>query len=422
MGHINDKTTPNPWYWIPSLYLAEGIPYVMVMTVAGILFKRFGVSNTDIALYTSWWYLPWVIKPLWSPVVDLFKTKRWWITTMQFFIGIGLAGVALSLPGDDFFRYSLVFFWLLAFSSATHDTAADGFYMYGLTPRQQAYFVGIRSTFYRLALIIGQGLAVMLAGTLEKRLPLATAWSIAIGSLSILFFLFAIYHIFILPKPSDDKKAGQIRAFFQDFIDTFVSFFKKKHIGQALCFMLLFRLAESQLLKLASPFMLDSRTKGGLGLDTSEVGFIYGTIGIIALAAGGILGGIVTARKGLKYWLLGMTIAMNIPNLVYVYLAYAQPENLLLISSCVAVEQFGYGFGFTAYMLYLILFSAGEHKTAHYALCTGFMALGLMLPGMGSGYIQEHTSYLTFFLWVMFCTIPSFLLLHFIKIPENQPS
>lgn len=420
MRHRDKHTIPNPWYWIPSLYLAEGIPYVMVMTVAGILFKRFGISNTDIALYTSWWYLPWVIKPLWSPVVDLFKTKRWWITTMQFFIGIGLAGVALSLPGNDFFRYSLVFFWLLAFSSATHDTAADGFYMYGLHPRQQAYFVGIRTTFYRLALIIGQGLVVMLAGTLEKRLPLATAWSVAIGSLSILFFIFAVYHIFILPKPSDDRKAGQSQAFFQGFIDTFVSFFKKKHIGQALCFMLLFRLAESQLLKLASPFMLDSRTVGGLGLDTAEVGFIYGTVGIIALAAGGILGGIVTARKGLSYWLVWMTIAMNVPNLVYVYLAYVQPENLLLISSCVAVEQFGYGFGFTAYMLYLILFSAGEHKTAHYALCTGFMALGLMLPGMGSGYIQEHTGYLTFFLWVMLCTIPSFLLLYFVKIPENQ--
>lgn len=419
MGHSNAKNTPNPWYWIPSLYLAEGIPYIMVMTVAGILFKRFGISNTDIALYTSWWYLPWVIKPLWSPVVDLFKTKRWWITTMQFFIGIGLAGVALSLPGNDFFRYSLVFFWLLAFSSATHDTAADGFYMYGLNPRQQAYFVGIRSTFYRLALIIGQGLAVMLAGTLEKRLPLATAWSIAIGSLAVLFFFFAIYHLFILPKPSDDRQSGQSQALFKEFIDTFVSFFRKKHIGQALCFMLLFRLAESQLLKLASPFMLDSRTVGGLGLDTSEVGFIYGTIGIIALAGGGILGGIVTAHKGLGYWMLWMTIAMNIPNLVYVYLAYAQPENLLLISSCVAIEQFGYGFGFTAYMLYLILFSAGEHKTAHYALCTGFMALGLMLPGMGSGYIQEHTSYLTFFMWVMLCTIPSFLLLRFVKIPEN---
>lgn len=419
MGHSNAKNTPNPWYWIPSLYLAEGIPYIMVMTVAGILFKRFGISNTDIALYTSWWYLPWVIKPLWSPVVDLFKTKRWWITTMQFFIGIGLAGVALSLPGNDFFRYSLVFFWLLAFSSATHDTAADGFYMYGLNPRQQAYFVGIRSTFYRLALIIGQGLAVMLAGTLEKRLPLATAWSIAIGSLAVLFFFFAIYHLFILPKPSDDRQSGQSQALFKEFIDTFVSFFRKKHIGQALCFMLLFRLAESQLLKLASPFMLDSRTVGGLGLHTSEVGFIYGTIGIIALAGGGILGGIVTAHKGLGYWMLWMTIAMNIPNLVYVYLAYAQPENLLLISSCVAIEQFGYGFGFTAYMLYLILFSAGEHKTAHYALCTGFMALGLMLPGMGSGYIQEHTSYLTFFMWVMLCTIPSFLLLRFVKIPEN---
>lgn len=410
----------NPWYWISSLYLAEGIPYILVITVSAILYKRMEISNSELALYTSWLYLPWVIKPLWSPIVDLFKTKRWWITTMQLVIGTGLAGVALSLPGPDFFRYSLVFFWLLAFSSATHDIAADGFYMIGLPPKDQAYFIGIRNTFYRLALIVGQGGAVMLAGQLEKRMPVGYAWAIAIGSLSVLFVLFFIYHLFVLPHPTEDRSAASGKNIWQEFWDTFASFFRKDHIGIALAFMLLFRLAESQLLKLASPFMLDGREAGGLGLSTSVVGFIYGTVGVIALALGGITGGILIARYGLKRWIWWMTAAMNLPNLVYVWLAHAQPENILLISSCVAVEQFGYGLGFTAYTLFLILFSAGKYKTAHYAICTGFMALGMMLPGMISGYIQEAEGYPRFFLWVMLCTIPAFIVVRYLRIPEKE--
>ena len=418
MNKSSDKI--NPWYWISSLYLAEGIPYIVVITVSAILYKRMEISNSELALYTSWLYLPWVIKPLWSPIVDLFKTKRWWITTMQLVIGTGLAGVALSLPGPDFFRYSLVFFWLLAFSSATHDIAADGFYMIGLHPKDQAYFVGIRNTFYRLALIVGQGGAVMLAGQLEKQMPVAYAWAIAIGFLSVLFILFFIYHLFVLPRPTEDRSAASGKNIWQEFWDTFASFFRKDHIGIALAFMLLFRLAESQLLKLASPFMLDERAAGGLGLSTSVGGFIYGTVGVIALALGGITGGILIARNGLKRWIWWMPAAMNLPNLVYVWLAHAQPENILLISSCVAVEQFGYGLGFTAYTLFLILFSAGKYKTAHYAICTGFMALGMMLPGMISGYIQEAKGYPRFFLWVMLCTIPAFIVVRYLRIPEKE--
>lgn len=412
-------TIRNPWSWIPSLYLAEGIPYVIVMTVAVIMFKRLGISNTDIALYTSWLYLPWVIKPLWSPIVDLFKTKRWWITTMQFIVGVGLGGVALSLPGDNYFRYSLAFFWLLAFSSATHDIAADGFYMIGLHPKQQAYFVGIRNTFYRLATITGQGGVVMLAGYLEGQMPIARAWSITIGTLSVLFLVFFIYHSFILPRSADDVSAARGQNVFKEFLQTFVSFFKKDHAGIAIAFMLLFRLAESQLVKIAYPFLLDKREIGGLGLATSQVGFIYGTIGVISLTVGGIIGGILVARNGLKYWLWWMTIAMNLPNLVYVYMAFTQPESTFLISTCVAIEQFGYGFGFTAYMLYLIIFSTGIHKTAHYALCTGFMALGMMLPGMVSGWLADTVGYQMFFLWVIICTIPSFVVVKFLKIPDN---
>lgn len=605
----------NPWAWIPTLYFAEGIPYVVVMTVAVIMFKRLGISNTDIALYTSWLYLPWVIKPLWSPIVDLLKTKRWWIIIMQLFIGAALGGIALAIPLPVFFKVTLIFMWLLAFSSATHDIAADGFYMLGLNEHQQAYFVGIRSTFYRIAMITGQGLLIILAGFFETstglppveintaaspafakeiRLPevpsgtennsgesyfvvfpekaeLSTqnianseldsirkvisahntengfvmnqsgqlksqdgeqkislwseyistplkdflkenfgakkptvaansltgnvsvvavklsskpeenkemvlnlkfrngdnsirliegerltfnagnydkpayvlfqcdpkltrpteavfkgtsgnihlAWSITFIILAVMFVLFSVYHRFILPFPASDKQAAEHQNLFKEFFKTFGSFFKRKDIGLILSFLLLYRLGESQIVKMASPFMLDPRQVGGLGLTTGDVGLIYGTFGILALTAGGILGGIAAARKGLKFWIWLMALAINIPHLAYVYMAYAQPENQLIIGLCVVIEQFSYGFGFTAYMLYMIYVSEGEHKTAHFAIATGFMALGMMIPGMFSGWLQDIIGYQHFFVWVMLCMIPGLLPVFFVKIkPE----
>lgn len=429
------KTQPrSSWSWIPSLYFAQGLPYVVVMTVAVIMFKRLGISNTDIALYTSWLYLPWVIKPLWSPVVDIIKTKRWWIVSMQLVIGAGLAGVALVLPGPDFFRYGLAFMWLLAFSSATHDIAADGFYMFALDKPKQAYFIGIRNTFYRLAIIAGQGLLVMFAGWLEKsysaRMPeseaIPAAWATTFWLLAFTFIILFIYHHFILPRPGDDQKITvqqeqspnepiSAKNHWNIFLSTFSDFFRKKHIIPAIAFILLYRFAESQLVKIASPFLLDGKAAGGLGLETSEVGFIYGTVGIVALTAGGIIGGIVMARSGLKHWLWWMTAAMNLPNLVYLYLSFTQPDSITLIASCVSIEQFGYGFGFTSLTFFMMLFSAGKHQTAHYAICTGFMALGMMLPGMMSGWIQEHIGYPNFFIWIMICTIPSFITTHNIR-------
>ena len=412
-------TYRNAWAWVPSLYFAEGIPYIVVMTVSVIMYKRMGISNTDIALYTSWLYLPWVIKPLWSPVVDLLKTKRFWIVFMQLFVGAGLAGVALTIPGSDFFRYTLAFFWLLAFSSATHDIAADGFYMLGLSSHDQAWFVGIRSTFYRIAMITGQGLIVIVAGHLETTSQnISYAWSITFFILAALFLIFCIYHYFILPFPAVDVVRGkeESKNFFKEFALTFVSFFKKKKIGVAIGFLLLYRFAEAQLVKIASPFLLDSREIGGLGLSTEEVGFVYGTVGIIALTLGGILGGVLAAKKGLKYWIWWMVLAINIPDLVYVYLSYALPENFLIVNICVAIEQFGYGIGFTAYMLYMIYISEGESKTAHFALTTGFMALGMMIPGMFSGWIQENIGYQHFFVWVCIATIPAFIITKFVDI------
>jgi len=599
--------TRSPWAWIPTLYFAEGLPYVVVMTVSVIMYKRLGISNTDIALYTSWLYLPWVIKPFWSPVVDLIKTKRWWIIMMQLLIGAGLAGIAFTIPAPSFFQYSLAFFWLMAFSSATHDIAADGFYMLGLDEHKQAFFVGIRSTFYRLAMITGQGLLIILAGSLEANTgleplrfevasstelkgtdwnkevstfnasdrplrfvvdrndikistnnlkteeateiinwaksqnqlnafiekekileakapswwsrtisgPLKTtlksawgkdevtqsektqsagnialigirltsapeageevvlnlgrksgdknfnliqgerttfneqnwnknawvlvqidpkldeasvasfeglsgnipfAWSITFYVLTGMFVLFFIYHRIILPRPATDLALREGKGIVQEFIYTFVSFFKKDNIGPAVAFFLLFRLGESQLVKLASPFLLDTREESGLGLTTSKVGLIYGTIGIIFLTVGGILGGYLASKKGLKYWIWWMTIAINLPNLVYVYLSIATPSNFAIIASSVAVEQFGYGFGFTAYMLFMIMFAEGKSKTAHFAICTGFMALGMMIPGMISGWLQEIIGYQNFFIWVMVCTIPGFFVIKFLKI------
>jgi PAT family beta-lactamase induction signal transducer AmpG len=607
MFKIKKSTSRNPWLWVPSLYFAEGIPYVLVMTLSVIFYKRMGISNTDIALYTSWLYLPWVIKPLWSPMVDILKTKRWWIIIMQLFIGFGLAGVAFTIPVPHFFQYTLAFFWLLAFSSATHDIAADGFYMLGLTKHDQAFYVGIRSTFYRMAMLTGQGLLVILAGYFEAKtglppvevqvqtineqntayfnpheitiqsdnqktyfftdsqiiisnqklqkkqadsilnaienwnvehgfyqaeiemnknpgwwhihvaeplkqqlkntfqkstidknitttgnigytyfylskkpeanekvilnfshlsgdkslsLPksyryeftsenwnipafaafqvdpklekkasaifkgvsgnITLAWTIVFIVIAVLFFMFFFYHRLVLPKPINDKSNNeQDGNFLKEFLITFISFFKKKNIGVMLTFLLVYRLGESQLVKLASPFLLDAREMNGMGLTTGDLGLIYGTIGIIALTLGGIIGGIAASRKGLKYWLWWMVIAMNLPNLVYVYLSVTMPSSLWIVAASVTVEQFGYGFGFTAYMLYMIYVSEGKYQTAHFALTTGFMALGMMIPGMISGWLQEIIGYQNFFIWVMLCTLPGFIIIPFLNIdPE----
>ncbi|HTS00668.1 MAG TPA: AmpG family muropeptide MFS transporter [Bacteroidota bacterium] len=424
----------NPWLWVPSLYFAEGLPYVIVLTVSVIMYKRFGISNTDIALYTSLLYLPWVIKPLWGPVVDLVRTKRFWIVTMQVVIALALAAVALAISLPGFFVATLAVFWLMAFSSATHDIAADGFYMLGLREHEQAAFVGVRSTFYRIAMVTGQGLLVVVAGTLETSTGGNTvvAWSVTFGILAAMFLLFFLYHRFMLPYPASDTRAavaapGAERSPAADFggnplakfFEVFAAFFRKPRMGATLAFLLLYRLAESQLIKMVSPFLLDPRSKGGLGLTTSEVGIVYGTVGIAALTLGGLVGGFVIPRRGLRFWLWPMVVVMHLPDLVFVYLSHVQPESFLLINVAVAVEQFGYGFGFTAYMLYMIMVSEGEHKTAHYALCTGFMALGMMLPGMASGAIQEWLGYPHFYVWVMLSTIPGFIVTALISIDKN---
>ena len=414
------KPKINPWAWISTLYFAEGIPYVIVMVVSTIMYKNLGISNSDIAFYTSWLYLPWVIKFAWSPFVDILKTKRFWIIVMQLILGVGFAGVALTLPAENFFRYSLAFLWLLAFSSATHDIAADGFYMLALREEQQAFFVGIRSTFYRIAMITGQGLLVVLAGYLEEQINLVRAWQITMGVSGALMIFLYLYHSAILPKVEDEpEEKTSFKEILNELVKVLVKFFQKKQILLIIVFILLYRLGEAQLGKIAAPFLLDSVDAGGLGISTKEVGLIYGTIGVIALVAGGIIGGILASRDGLKAWIWWMVAAINIPNVVYIYLSATQPSSFYIISSCVAIEQFGYGFGFTAFMLYLIYVADGEHKTAHFAFCTALMALGMMIPGMFSGDIQEAIGYQNFFIWVLVATIPAFILTYFIPLdPE----
>ena len=393
------------WAWVPTLYFAEGLPYVLVVIVSSLMFKQLGISVADVTLYTSWLYLPWVIKPFWSPFIDLVKTKRWWLLLTQIILGAGLAGVGLTLNTTNFFRWSLAIMWLLAFSSATHDISIDGFYMLGLDEGEQSMFVGIRNTAYRIAMIAGQGGLLILVGQFEKAFgSTVRAWSLGFMIAGGLMILLWLYHSYILPHPVADCTTGVSGSnILKEFGMTFVSYFKKPHIIPALLFILLFRFPEAQLGKIAPLFLVDSAAEGGLALTTSQVGFAQGTLGVIGLLLGGILGGLTLSRFGLKKCIWYMVAAISVPDLVYVYLSWLPTQDMALVSTCIFIEQMGYGFGFTAYTLFLMYFARGEHQTSHYAISTGIMALGMMLPGMISGMLQEMMGYRTFFIWVIAC-------------------
>lgn len=614
-----NESKSRAWLWVPSLYFSQGIPYVIVMTMSVVMYKRLGISNTDIALYTSWLYLPWVLKPLWSPLVDITRTKRFWVVTMQFLVALSLALVAFTVKGSEFFQWSLFLFWIMAFASATHDIAADGFYMLSMSKHEQAWWVGLRSTFYRTAMIVGSGLLVVLAGVLESKngltplnIPVSAkanaaviqtwnpeeiklpaspgalrlvaqpealdiamtsrtaeeakavitqaktwneqhgfitpetpvakpdpkkdsgwtklivsplekflaahfpkpakktavstagnvgaiyfalsqppaagkeivvnfarpphgleyiglgkgdkgfrlvtgerlvfnatnwnvpamaiiqldpklkneatvgfqassgniplAWCITLAIVAVMFLGFSCWHAAVLPRPAADGPAGSGGNFLKEFFGTLGSFFQKPGILMALSFMLLYRFSEAQLVKVITPFLLDARESGGLGLTTSQVGVAYGTFGILALTLGGLLGGFVAARYGLKKCLPFMIAAMFLPKAAFIYLSFVQPDNFLVACTAVSVETFGYGFGFTAFMLYMLYFSDGPHKTAHYAICTGFMALGMMIPGMWSGWLVDVVGYEHFFLWVTGAAVPGLALALKVKI------
>ncbi|MEG0851656.1 MFS transporter [Flavobacterium plurextorum] len=427
-----------PWFWIPLLNFASGLPYAVIISVSVIMYKNLGISNEDIGVYTSLLYLPWVIKPLWSPFIDLTGTKRKWFLSMQLLISIAFLLVGFTIPLNGFFIMTLAIFWVAAFASASNDIASDGFYLLVLPKEQQSFFLGIRSTFYRLSMLAGNGLIVLFAGYLEHKYGDNTkAWSYTMIAVGLLMTFITAYNFIFTPKneinaSANDKKTQQ----HQSFATVFISFFQKKQIGLILAFILVFRLGESQLLKMLSPFLLDGKELGGMGLDTEAVGIIYGTLGIFALTVGGILGGIAISKHGLTKWMLPMFLAMHLPIIGFIGLAHFQPEEIfhlhlnlyffeinspLNLYTCITVvlEQFGYGFGFTGFMMYLIHVAEGESKTAHYALATGFMALGMMLPGMLSGFIQKYLGYENFFIWVLLATIPGLILSRFLDFPKD---
>lgn len=414
------KSGKSPWYWVPSLYFAEGIPYFVVNVLSVTMFKRLGMPNGDLAMFTSLLYLPWVIKPLWSPFVDIVRTKRWWILAMQALMTAGFAALALSVS-PDVFGIALVCFYIVAFASATHDIAADGYYMIALDQRDQSLFVGIRSTFYRIASVFGQGVIVVIAGLLEEstgRIPLS--WSLVLAGCSVLFALVTVWHSLVLPKaetvPAVQDASGRTAAgIFRDFARAWVTFFRKPGIWLAIAFMLLYRLPEALSVKMLAPFMLDPSSAGGLGLTTTQSGLVYGTVGVIALTLGGILGGLYAAKYGLRRSLWPMSLSLALPCAVYLTMALMQPVPLWFIYFCVALDQFGYGFGFTAYMLYMMHFSEGEFKTSHYAICTAFMALSMMVPGIFAGWLQEAAGYVGFFIIVMICCLATVSVTWFVR-------
>lgn len=420
-----------PWWWVPTLYFAEGVPYFVVNNISVMMFTKMGVPNGDMSFFTTLLYFPWFLKGLWSPIVDVVKTKRWWIIAMQVLMTAMMLLLTFTLPKPDaptiatghtpisMFTFTLVLFIIAAFASATHDIAADGYYMLAHSTSSQAAFIGIRSVFYRIASIFGQGVLVFIAGLIESNthdIPLS--WQITLGVSAVIFLLITLYHIFALPHSSDDKPrvTGDVgfATGVREFMSSFVTFVKKPAVLLAIAFMLLYRLPEGFLIKLCMPFLVHSHAEGGLELTTETVGLVYGTFGVLALTVGGILGGIYASRVGLKASLWVNAACMTLPCLTFVYLAIAQPTNVWVISIAVAIEQFGYGFGFTAYMLYMMYFSEGEFKTSHYAICTAFMALSMMLPGFVAGYIQEAIGYVNFFWMVMACCIATLVVTYFV--------
>jgi len=397
----------SPWLWVPTLYIAEGIPYFIVTVLSIALFKDLGESNTRIALFTSLITFPWIIKPIWSPFVDVLRSKRWWVVVMQVMMCLSVGILALLAP-KGYFTLALILFTITAFASATHDIAADGYYMLALTDQQQANFVGIRSTFYRLANIFCQSVLLMLVGLLQRRTSVEQAWMITLLICSGMLALLALWHNWSMPQVEQTTSTSTLDVW-KGIASTWRSFFLKPGIGLALCFMLLYRLPEALLLKMELPFLRDPQAAGGLGLTQEAIGLLNGVaIGLMLL--GGILGGLAAGKWGLKKVMLWMCLFLTLPCAVYCYLSMAQPASFWPIAACIGFEQLGYGIGYTACMLYMIHVAEGEFKTSHFSICTAFMFLGLMLPGMLAGWLVDQLGYIAFFWVVMACCIPSILI------------
>ena len=406
------SNTRTPWLWVPTLYLVEGLPYAIVNTIALAVFKDMGVDNGTLGPLTTLISLPWLIKPLWSPFMDIFRSKRWWILLTQFTMTVLLALIAFCLPFCTM-TMLLILFVLVAFASATHDISADGYYMLALDRQRQSSFVGIRNTFYRGGLVLGQGLLVMLGGILQKRSgDIPRAWGTVLLISAILLALISIYHTFKLPKADEDTDRRDARSLAQiwaEFAESFRSFFLKKGVWWAIAFMLLFRLPEALSLNLLYPFFKDGAEVGGLNAGTEMYGLVYGTFGVVALLLGGILGGLYASRYGLRKAMWPMALSLALPCAVYLLMAIFRPTSVWTIGSLIVLDQFGYGFGFTAYTLFMMQFVDGPLKTSHYAICTAFMWLSMKLPALVAGYLQQWLGYVGFFTLVMVSCLGTFL-------------
>ena len=418
-------TRRSPWAWIPTLYFAEGLPNVIVTALSIVMYMQMGLTDTEVGLYTGWLALPWVVKPLWSPFIDLLKTKRWWVLAMQLLMGSALAGIAFTIPTAFWFQGTMFFLFAMAFASATHDISADGFYMIELDEHNQTKYVGLRNTFYRLAVIFVNGALVWLAGILEKKFHVSTVytWALIFYGLAGLFIGIWLYHCRMMPHPKEDteseKTVGQVAHELKSMLLTFFSKFKPGDTALVMLFLLFYRFPEALLNTMTKTFLMRSNIEGGLGLSLKQYGIAQGTVGLIGLLLGGILGGVLVSRDGMKRWLWPMVCAITLPDVVYIFLSYTLNANLWLVSTCLFIEQFGYGLGFTVLTLYMLYYSQGKFRTSHYSICTGISYLGLMLPGMVSGYIKDAVGYQTFFIIVMACCLVTFLVTAFLKIDPD---
>ena len=415
----------NPWAWIPTLYFAEGLPNIIVTGLSVVMYMQMGLTDAEVGLYTGWLALPWVIKPLWSPFIDLLKTKRWWVLTMQALIGASLAGIAFSIHTAFWFQATMCLFFLIAFCSATHDISADGFYMIELDDHNQAKYVGLRNTFYRLAIIFVNGMLVSLAGILQVvfRGQIRFTWALIFYGLAGLFIGLWLYHSRFMPRPTEDvhtkRTLTEVTSELKKMFITFFQKFDRRGTVIVMLFLLFYRFPEALLNTMTKTFMLRNNYAGGLGLSPQEYGLANGTVGLIGLLLGGIIGGILVSRDGMKRWLWPMVCAITLPDVVYIYLSYSLNSNLVVVSSCLFIEQFGYGLGFTVLTLYMLYYSQGKYKTSHYSICTGISYLGLMLPGMLSGYIKDMVGYRMFFIIVMVCCAITFAVTAFLKIDPD---
>ena len=418
MQKINKSS--HPAIWVPSLYFAMGLPFVVLATASTIMFKNLGISDSRIAFWTSLIMLPWTLKPLWSPFLEIFKTRKHFVLITQFATGITFCFTALSLHLPDFFRYSIALLSIVAFSASTHDIAADGVYLNVLSPDLQAKYIGWQGAFYNIAKILAGGAFVYLAGQLELTMGVVYAWMCVMTGFGLILILLGLYHTRFLPSGGAAQQTGSLKEGLGTLWDVIKTFFRKKNIFWFILFIVLYRFAEGHAIKIAPLFFKASRNDGGLGLSTSQIGLVYGVFGAIAFVLGSILSGYFVSGRGLKRSLFILCAFFNIPFAVYAFLALTQPENLYIIGAAVVFEYFGYGFGFVGLMLFMMQQVApGKYKMAHYAFATGIMNLGFMLPSMLSGFISDWLGYRLFFIWVLVATIPAFLVTYFV--PFNKP-